>query len=207
MAGELTTAPSGANQIMVVRQPVGIAVLVTPWNFPAAMATRKIGPGAGRRVHRVLKPAWTPRSPRWLMGSPRPCAPAGRAASPRPTAPDRRAGSTLTTPAGTPASSRICAIASAVSGVSLAGLRTTVQPAASAGPDLAGRHRGREVPRRHQHGDADRLLQHQDLVRPGRRRHHLAGRAHRLLGVPAEELGGVGDLAAGVGAAPCRSPA
>ena len=52
------------------------------------------------------------------------------------TAPDRRAGSTLTTPAGTPASSRIRAIASAVSGVSLAGLRTTVQPAASAGPIL-----------------------------------------------------------------------
>ena len=50
--------------------------------------------------------------------------------------PDRRAGSTLTTPAGTPASSRIAAIASAVSGVSLAGLRTTVHPAASAGPIL-----------------------------------------------------------------------
>ena len=43
---------------------------------------------------------------------------------------------TLTTPGGTPASSRIAAIASAVSGVSLAGLSTTVQPAASAGPIL-----------------------------------------------------------------------
>src|SRR4051812_49537834 len=50
--------------------------------------------------------------------------------------PDRRAGSTLTTPAGTPASSRILAIASAVSGGSLAGLTTTVHPAASAGPIL-----------------------------------------------------------------------
>ena len=52
------------------------------------------------------------------------------------TAPERRAGSTLTTPAGTPASSRIFAISSAVSGVSEAGLRMTVQPAASAGPIL-----------------------------------------------------------------------
>ena len=42
--GEVMTAPSGANQILVLQQPVGICVLVTPWNFPAAMATRKIGP-------------------------------------------------------------------------------------------------------------------------------------------------------------------
>ena len=39
-AGSVMTAPSGANRIVVVRQPVGIAVLVTPRNFPAAMATR-----------------------------------------------------------------------------------------------------------------------------------------------------------------------
>ena len=52
------------------------------------------------------------------------------------TAPERRDGSTLTTPSGTPASARIAAIASAVSGVSLAGLRMQVQPAASAGPIL-----------------------------------------------------------------------
>jgi hypothetical protein len=45
-------------------------------------------------------------------------------------------GSTLTTPSGTPASARMPATASAVSGVSLAGLRTTEQPAASAGPIL-----------------------------------------------------------------------
>ncbi len=52
------------------------------------------------------------------------------------TAPERREGSTLTTPSGTPASARIAAMASAVSGVSDAGLRITVQPAASAGPIL-----------------------------------------------------------------------
>ncbi|HEX3931040.1 MAG TPA: NAD-dependent succinate-semialdehyde dehydrogenase [Nocardioides sp.] len=56
-SGELMTAPSGANRIMVVRQPVGIAVLVTPWNFPAAMATRKIGPALAAGCTVVLKPA------------------------------------------------------------------------------------------------------------------------------------------------------
>ena len=50
------------------------------------------------------------------------------------TGPDLRDGSTLTTPAGRPASSSSAPMASAVSGVSLAGLSTTEQPAASAGP-------------------------------------------------------------------------
>ena len=40
MEGVLMQAPSGANKILVMRQPVGVSVLVTPWNFPAAMATR-----------------------------------------------------------------------------------------------------------------------------------------------------------------------
>jgi succinate-semialdehyde dehydrogenase/glutarate-semialdehyde dehydrogenase len=55
--GQVTTAPSGANRIMVVHQPVGVCVLVTPWNFPAAMATRKIGPALGAGCTLVLKPA------------------------------------------------------------------------------------------------------------------------------------------------------
>ncbi len=55
--GALTTAPSGANRIMVLRQPVGVSVLVTPWNFPAAMATRKIGPALAAGCTVVLKPA------------------------------------------------------------------------------------------------------------------------------------------------------
>jgi succinate-semialdehyde dehydrogenase/glutarate-semialdehyde dehydrogenase len=55
--GELMTAPSGANRIMVLQQPVGIAVLVTPWNFPAAMATRKIGPALAAGCTVILKPA------------------------------------------------------------------------------------------------------------------------------------------------------
>ena len=56
-AGSLMTAPSGANKIVVTHQPVGICVLVTPWNFPAAMATRKIGPALAAGCTVVLKPA------------------------------------------------------------------------------------------------------------------------------------------------------
>ncbi|MFJ5260029.1 NAD-dependent succinate-semialdehyde dehydrogenase [Streptomyces sp. NPDC088387] len=55
--GTVLTAPSGANRILVVQQPVGIAVLVTPWNFPAAMATRKIGPALAAGCTVILKPA------------------------------------------------------------------------------------------------------------------------------------------------------
>ena len=55
--GSVTTAPSGANRILVIRQPVGVSVLVTPWNFPAAMATRKIGPALAAGCTVVLKPA------------------------------------------------------------------------------------------------------------------------------------------------------
>ena len=56
-AGAVMTAPSGANRIVVLQQPVGIAVLVTPWNFPAAMATRKIGPALAAGCTVILKPA------------------------------------------------------------------------------------------------------------------------------------------------------
>jgi succinate-semialdehyde dehydrogenase/glutarate-semialdehyde dehydrogenase len=57
IGGALSTAPSGANQIVVTHEPVGICVLVTPWNFPAAMATRKIGPALAAGCTMVLKPA------------------------------------------------------------------------------------------------------------------------------------------------------
>ena len=56
-AGSVMTAPSGTNRILVLQQPVGICVLVTPWNFPAAMATRKIGPALAAGCTVVLKPA------------------------------------------------------------------------------------------------------------------------------------------------------
>jgi succinate-semialdehyde dehydrogenase/glutarate-semialdehyde dehydrogenase len=57
MEGMLMRAPAGANKILVLRQPVGVSVLVTPWNFPAAMATRKIGPALAAGCTVVLKPA------------------------------------------------------------------------------------------------------------------------------------------------------
>ncbi|GAA2720152.1 NAD-dependent succinate-semialdehyde dehydrogenase [Cellulomonas aerilata] len=55
--GRLSTAPSGANQILVRHEPIGVAVLITPWNFPAAMATRKIAPALAAGCTTVLKPA------------------------------------------------------------------------------------------------------------------------------------------------------
>jgi succinate-semialdehyde dehydrogenase / glutarate-semialdehyde dehydrogenase len=55
--GHLSVAPSGANKIMVTRQPVGVSYLITPWNFPAAMATRKIGPALAAGCTVLLKPA------------------------------------------------------------------------------------------------------------------------------------------------------
>jgi succinate-semialdehyde dehydrogenase/glutarate-semialdehyde dehydrogenase len=55
--GEISTAPGGANKIIVEHQPIGVAVLVTPWNFPAAMATRKIAPALAAGCTCVLKPA------------------------------------------------------------------------------------------------------------------------------------------------------
>ncbi|MEY2967071.1 MAG: hypothetical protein RLY50_1121 [Actinomycetota bacterium] len=55
--GDLRRAPSGANWLAVTREPVGPALCVTPWNFPAAMATRKIGPALAAGCTVVLKAA------------------------------------------------------------------------------------------------------------------------------------------------------
>jgi succinate-semialdehyde dehydrogenase/glutarate-semialdehyde dehydrogenase len=55
--GSLSIAPNGTNRIMVQHQPVGVSLLITPWNFPAAMATRKIGPALAAGCTVVLKPA------------------------------------------------------------------------------------------------------------------------------------------------------
>src|SRR5690242_2276513 len=57
LLGSLQTAPAGTNRILVQHQPIGVAVLVTPWNFPAAMATRKIGPALAAGCSVILKPA------------------------------------------------------------------------------------------------------------------------------------------------------
>ena len=55
--GDYRRAPSGANWLLVMRQPVGPSLLATPWNFPAAMATRKLGPAIATGCTAVLKPA------------------------------------------------------------------------------------------------------------------------------------------------------
>ncbi|WP_407318270.1 NAD-dependent succinate-semialdehyde dehydrogenase [Isoptericola halotolerans] len=55
--GLMRTAPAGANRQLVHRRPVGPALLVTPWNFPIAMATRKIGPALAAGCPVVIKPA------------------------------------------------------------------------------------------------------------------------------------------------------
>jgi succinate-semialdehyde dehydrogenase/glutarate-semialdehyde dehydrogenase len=55
--GELYRGPSTGARILVDHRPAGIAVLVTPWNFPAAMATRKIGPALAAGCPVILKPA------------------------------------------------------------------------------------------------------------------------------------------------------
>jgi succinate-semialdehyde dehydrogenase/glutarate-semialdehyde dehydrogenase len=55
--GSVSISPSGANRILVEHQPMGVSVLVTPWNFPAAMATRKIGPALAAGCTVILKPA------------------------------------------------------------------------------------------------------------------------------------------------------
>jgi succinate-semialdehyde dehydrogenase/glutarate-semialdehyde dehydrogenase len=55
--GEMSRAPSTGARILVQHKPAGVAVLVTPWNFPAAMATRKIGPALAAGCPVVLKPA------------------------------------------------------------------------------------------------------------------------------------------------------
>src|SRR5712672_1567609 len=55
--GNVSRAPSSGARIFVQHKPAGVAVLVTPWNFPAAMATRKIGPALAAGCAVVLKPA------------------------------------------------------------------------------------------------------------------------------------------------------
>jgi len=55
--GDYRRAPSGANWLLVMRQPVGPSLLATPWNFPAAMATRKLGPAIATGCTAVIKPA------------------------------------------------------------------------------------------------------------------------------------------------------
>ncbi len=57
IAGRYQTSPDGNSRFLVLRKPVGPSLLITPWNFPLAMATRKIGPALAAGCTVVVKPA------------------------------------------------------------------------------------------------------------------------------------------------------
>ena len=55
--GSYTVSPNGRSRLLTMRQPVGPCLLITPWNFPLAMGTRKIGPAIAAGCTMVVKPA------------------------------------------------------------------------------------------------------------------------------------------------------
>lgn len=66
--GGYQTAPAGGSRFLIARQPVGPCLLITPWNFPMAMGTRKLGPAIAAGCTSVIKPAHqTPLSMLALM--------------------------------------------------------------------------------------------------------------------------------------------
>ncbi len=67
VAGDFRTAPGGDKTIVVDHRPMGLAYMITPWNFPAAMATRKLAPALAAGCTAVLKPAAeTPLTALWV---------------------------------------------------------------------------------------------------------------------------------------------
>jgi succinate-semialdehyde dehydrogenase/glutarate-semialdehyde dehydrogenase len=57
VGGDYRLSPAGDKRIVVAHQPIGVSVLITPWNFPAAMATRKLGPALAAGCPVIMKPA------------------------------------------------------------------------------------------------------------------------------------------------------
>ena len=67
VAGDFRYAPNRDKTIITDHKPIGVAALITPWNFPAAMATRKIGPAFAAGCTMILKPASeTPLTALWI---------------------------------------------------------------------------------------------------------------------------------------------
>ena len=67
IAGRYSVAPNGATRLLTMKQPVGPVLMITPWNFPLAMGTRKIGPAIAAGCTMVVKPAGlTPLTMLWL---------------------------------------------------------------------------------------------------------------------------------------------
>ncbi len=57
ISGRWATSPDGNTRLMTMKQPVGPTLMITPWNFPLAMGTRKIGPALAAGCTMVVKPA------------------------------------------------------------------------------------------------------------------------------------------------------
>jgi succinate-semialdehyde dehydrogenase/glutarate-semialdehyde dehydrogenase len=57
IGGRYSTAPDGSGRLLTMKQPVGPSLLITPWNFPLAMGTRKIGPAIAAGCTMIVKPA------------------------------------------------------------------------------------------------------------------------------------------------------
>ncbi|WP_338911052.1 NAD-dependent succinate-semialdehyde dehydrogenase [Mycetohabitans rhizoxinica] len=55
--GDMLASPAGDKRLVVLKEPVGVCAAITPWNFPAAMITRKVGPALAAGCTIVLKPA------------------------------------------------------------------------------------------------------------------------------------------------------
>jgi succinate-semialdehyde dehydrogenase / glutarate-semialdehyde dehydrogenase len=69
ISGRWSVAPNGATRLLTMKQPVGPSLFITPWNFPLAMGTRKIGPAIAAGCTMVVKPAGqTPLSMLALAG-------------------------------------------------------------------------------------------------------------------------------------------
>ncbi|MEV0853343.1 NAD-dependent succinate-semialdehyde dehydrogenase [Nocardia fluminea] len=73
--GRYLNAPSGTGRIMVAKQPVGPCLAITPWNFPLAMGTRKIGPALAAGCTMIVKPASA--TPLTMLALARLCSEAG----------------------------------------------------------------------------------------------------------------------------------
>ena len=55
--GDTIPSPSGSSRIVVIKEPIGVCAAITPWNFPAAMITRKAGPALAAGCPMLVKPA------------------------------------------------------------------------------------------------------------------------------------------------------
>jgi succinate-semialdehyde dehydrogenase/glutarate-semialdehyde dehydrogenase len=55
--GDVMTSPSADKRMLVIKQPVGVCVAITPWNFPVAMITRKVAPAIAAGCSIIVKPA------------------------------------------------------------------------------------------------------------------------------------------------------